>query len=50
LWALGKRHVLEIVFRPEKVESIVRTLRGIGLILSLILTGVLYLKGVGSRQ
>jgi hypothetical protein len=49
-WAVGKRHILEIFFRPEKIENVVKTLRGIGLILSLILTGVLYMKGIGSSK
>jgi hypothetical protein len=45
-WALGKRPILEIVSDPGSVKA----LQGIGLIISLILTGVLYMQGIGSNQ
>jgi hypothetical protein len=50
-WALGKRPILQIVDAdPGRVGNIVKTLQGIGLIISFILTGVLYMKGIGSSQ
>jgi len=48
LWALGKRPILQIVDTdPAKLGKLVKTLQGVGLIVSLILTGALYVKGIG---
>ena len=51
LSALGKGPILEILgVHPDKLDNVVRTLQKIGLIVSLLWTGVLYVKGLGSPR
>ena len=50
LWALANRLILGTITNPDKVGKIVKALQGIGVIVSLIFTGVLYMKGIGSSQ
>jgi hypothetical protein len=50
LSTLGKGPVLSIVSaNPEAIQRMVKTLQGIGLLASMIFTGFLYLKSIGSH-
>ena len=50
LWALGKRPIQEFFGdKPERLATIAKNLQGIGLIVSLLLTAIVYLKNIGSH-
>jgi hypothetical protein len=51
LWAIGRGPILQIISTdPTRVGKLVKTLQGVGLIISMILTAVLYMKGIGSSK